>query len=159
MLKQLVLITAISLFALNLSAGQPRPRVVVSSDIGGTDFDDFQSMVHFFVYADRFDIEGILSSPLDMGDKAEIYKVIDCYERDYPNLKTYSDKYPTPDALRALTKQGETNATDLRGHDGMPDAWEEAHGLQKTDPADRNYYTLDPLYTNLEVYLNELGAF
>ena len=40
-----------------------RYRVVVSTDIGGTDPDDFQSMVHFLVYADCFDIEGLISSP------------------------------------------------------------------------------------------------
>jgi pectate lyase len=40
--------------------------------------------------------------------------------------------------------------------DGMPDAWETAHGLVASDAADRNGYDLDPNYTNLEVYLNSL---
>ncbi len=40
--------------------------------------------------------------------------------------------------------------------DGMPDAWEVANGLSHTSAADRNYYTLDAEYTNLEVYLNSL---
>jgi hypothetical protein len=40
--------------------------------------------------------------------------------------------------------------------DGMPDAWETAHGLNPNNAADRNSYTLDPNYTNLEVYLNSL---
>jgi hypothetical protein len=31
------------------TAPDPRPRVIVSTDIGGTDPDDFQSMVHFLV--------------------------------------------------------------------------------------------------------------
>ena len=31
-----------------------RHRVVVSTDVGGTDPDDFQSMVHLLVYADMF---------------------------------------------------------------------------------------------------------
>ena len=44
-----------------------RPRVIVSSDIGGSDPDDFQSMVHFLVYADVFDIEGLISSPPHRG--------------------------------------------------------------------------------------------
>ena len=42
--------------------------------------------------------------------------------------------------------------------DGMPDEWEEAHGLDKTSSADGKLYTLDETYTNLEVYLNELVA-
>lgn len=41
-------------------------------------------------------------------------------------------------------------------HDGMPDAWENANGLNYNNAADRNYYTLDSDYTNLEVYLNSL---
>jgi len=89
-------------------AGQ-RYRVIVSTDIGGTDPDDFQSMVHLLVYADSFDIEGLISSSgIGPGRKKDILDVIDCYERDYDNLRKYSDQYPAPDALRALTKQGET---------------------------------------------------
>jgi hypothetical protein len=43
--------------------------------------------------------------------------------------------------------------TDL---DGMPDAWEDAMGLDKTDPADRNGDLSGNGYTNLEDYLNSL---
>jgi len=92
-----------------------RHRVLVSTDIGGTDPDDFQSMVHFLVYADSFDIEGLVSSPYGPGRKEHILEVIDCYEKDYANLKTYSDQYPTPDALRAITKQGETERAPYAG--------------------------------------------
>ena len=90
-------------------------RIIVSTDIGGTDPDDFQSMVHLLVYADCFDIEGLISSPFDMGRKQDILQVIDCYEKDYVNLKTYSDQYPTPDALRAITKQGEIERAPYAG--------------------------------------------
>ena len=92
-----------------------RHRVIVSTDIGGTDPDDFQSMVHLLLYADVLDIEGLISSPFDMGRKEDILRVIDCYEKDYANLKTYSDQYPTPDALRAVTKQGETERAPYPG--------------------------------------------
>lgn len=44
-------------------------------------------------------------------------------------------------------------------HDGMPDDWETARSLNPNNAADRNNYTLSPVYTNLEIYLNELGAF
>lgn len=92
-----------------------RPRVIVSTDIGGTDPDDFQSMVHLLVYADRLDLEGLISSPYGPGRKSHILEVIDCYAKDFANLKTYSDRYPTADALRAITKQGETDVAPYAG--------------------------------------------
>jgi parallel beta helix pectate lyase-like protein len=42
-------------------------------------------------------------------------------------------------------------------HDGMPDAWEDAHGLNKNSPAD-GPATATNGYTNLENYLNELAG-
>lgn len=92
-----------------------RHRVLVSTDIGGTDPDDFQSMVHLLVYADSFDLEGLISSPPGPGRASDILTVIDYYERDYQRLKGHSEKYPTPDSLRAMTKQGETDEANASG--------------------------------------------
>src|ERR1043165_1330391 len=89
----------------NGEAAEPRHRVLVSTDIGGTDPDDFQSLVHFLLYADLFDIEGLVSSPFGPGRKQHILEVIDEYEKDFTNLKTWSARYPAPDALRAMTKE------------------------------------------------------
>ncbi len=103
------------------AAGQPGPvpdsrhRVLVSTDIGGTDPDDFQSMVHLLVYADVLDIEGLVSSPFDAGRTKDILAVINCYEKDYAKLKAHSDRYPAPTSLRAITKQGETEAAPHAG--------------------------------------------
>ena len=68
-----------------------RYRVIVSTDIGGTDPDDFQSMVHLLLYADIFDIEGLISTSgiSGLGRKQDIFDVIDCYEQDYENLNTF----------------------------------------------------------------------
>jgi hypothetical protein len=52
-----------------------RYRVLVSSDIGGTDPDDFQSMVHLLLYADVLDIERLVSSPFGPGRKPHILEV------------------------------------------------------------------------------------
>jgi hypothetical protein len=41
-------------------------------------------------------------------------------------------------------------------HDGMPDDWEKAHGLNPNDPNDRNGVADADGYTNLEKYLNSL---
>jgi hypothetical protein len=98
----------IGVAAAPLVAQQPdaRHRVLVSTDIGGSDPDDFQSMVHFLVCAEMFDVEGLVSSPWGAGRKEHILEVIDKYEIDYPNLKTYSDRYPEPHTLRGMTKEG-----------------------------------------------------
>ena len=117
--------TSLSLLASGISSASAsgfdaRPRVIITTDIGGTDFDDFQSMVHALVYADRFDLEGLVSSPAgSQGRKEQILEVIGLYEHDYPNLKTYSDRYPTPDALRAITKQGALTSVGLKNF-GQP---------------------------------------
>lgn len=92
-----------------------RYRIVVSSDIGGTDPDDFQSMVHLLVYADVFDIEGLISSPYGAGRVHDILDAIDCYEDDFQNLVSYSDQYPTPHELRAITRQGEIERAPYAG--------------------------------------------
>ena len=103
--------------ALSAAAAAPRPRVVVSTDIGGTDFDDFQSLVHLLVYADAIDLEGMIASPYGpaRNRREHILKIIDCYAKDYSNLRTYSDRYPTPAALRDIAKQGGSDSADLRG--------------------------------------------
>jgi Cellulose-binding Sde182, nucleoside hydrolase-like domain len=103
------------------AAAAPSPRVIVSTDIGGTDPDDYQSLVHLLLYADAIDLEGLISSPFSQGDAREVLRVIDCYERDYPKLRSHSDRYPDPAALRAVTKQG---ALQRPGPDGFGAATE-----------------------------------
>ncbi|HBO43049.1 MAG TPA: hypothetical protein DD670_03765 [Planctomycetaceae bacterium] len=91
-----------------------RCRVIVSSDIGGSDPDDFQSAVHLFVYADALDLEGLIASPPGRGRAADFLEVIDAYEKDYPRLQRHS-KYPPPAVLRAMTKQGAVDAAPAAG--------------------------------------------
>lgn len=90
-------------------------RVFVSTDIGGTDPDDFQSMVHLLLYADILEIEGLVSSPYGPGRSSDILRVIDQYEVDYPNLIRHSADYPTPAQLRSITRQGEIEVAPHHG--------------------------------------------
>ena len=125
MLRALAFTTAGVAAACAIAAAQPpgtqgaldgvRHRVLISTDIGGTDPDDQQSMAHLLLYADVFDLEGLVSSPYGPGRKHHILEVIDHYERDYPNLRRHSPRYPSPDALRAITKQGETEVAPYAG--------------------------------------------
>jgi hypothetical protein len=93
---------------------------MATTDLGGTDSDDEQSMVHFLVYADHWDVEGLIASPWGAGRKEHILKIIDIYEKDFPKLKTHGN-YPTPEHLRSVTKEGAIEKAGTEGHDGPTD--------------------------------------
>lgn len=93
-----------------------RYRVIICSDIGGSDEDDNQSMVHYLLYSDLFDTEGIISSPPMAGRKQNILEVINVYAKDYPVLRTYSNQYPTPRYLRSISKQGAIDPAPAAGY-------------------------------------------
>lgn len=92
-----------------------KKRVLISSDIGGTDPDDYQSAIHLFMYADLFDIEGLVSSPYGPGRKDDFIKIIDIYAQDYPLLKKKSALFPLPNTLKSVCKQGAINAAPYKG--------------------------------------------
>lgn len=100
------------------------PRVIVSTDLGGSDPDDYQSMVHYLVYADRFETEGLISSPPHDGRAEHLLECIDAYEADYANLRTWSANYPAPDALRDVVRQGavDPQAAEAPSEDLSPGA-------------------------------------
>lgn len=95
------------------------------------------------------------------------------YFGDVPNPKTNSmsnrdgiidfindpngEQNPKTASFPALLSQ--TRADDFdTDRDGMADEWELKNGLNPNDPDDANLYTVDPkgLYTNVEVYINQL---
>jgi hypothetical protein len=112
-----LLLAATMAAILSAAPAETLPRVVVSTDVGGTDYDDFQSLVHLLVNSDRIDLEGMIASPYGAARnrKEHLLKIIGVYARDYPNLRTYSDNYPTPNYLRSISKQGGSDPADLRG--------------------------------------------
>jgi hypothetical protein len=93
-----------------------KPRVLISSDIGGTDPDDFQSMIHLLIYSDQFQIEGLVSSPYGEGSIQDFQNIIDLYEKDYTQLLTHSPELPSPKSLRAITKQGQKDTAPFKGY-------------------------------------------
>ena len=91
-----------------------KPRVLISTDIGGTDPDDNQSMAHLLMYNNLFDLEGLVSSPsFGDGSVAEILRMIELYEQDYARLCTHQPGFLSPDSLRALCKQGRHGTAPL----------------------------------------------
>ena len=119
--------TFVLLLPLASYAQQPvteKPRILISTDIGGTDPDDNQSMMHYLLYCNEFDCEGLISSPsYGDGNKREILRMIDIYEQDLPKLKRHNSEaktpyayYPSPEYLRSITKQGRHGAAPLAGY-------------------------------------------
>lgn len=106
-MKKLLLFTTL-MFGLSSSTFcQDKIPVIVSTDIGGDDPDDQQSLVHFLLYADRFEVLGIISSPPGKGQLIDIEEVIEAYEQDFPKLKASGMEYPSPVQLRNISSQGE----------------------------------------------------
>lgn len=94
-----------------------KPRVLVSTDIVGTDPDDNQSMAHFLMYSNLFDTEGLVSSPsYGSGNVSEILRMIDLYKKDLPRLEKQADGFPSPEYLRSISKQGRLGAAPYCGY-------------------------------------------
>lgn len=92
-----------------------KKRIIVSTDIGGTDPDDNQSMIHLLMYADLFHIEGLISSPYGDGRKENILEMIDLYENDIDKLQEHA-VFPEANSLRDVCKQGEILGAPFKGY-------------------------------------------
>ena len=94
-----------------------KPRILISTDIGGTDPDDNQSMIHFLMYSNLFHTEGLISSPsYGHGTKQHIIDMISLYEKDLPKLKQHDTNFPSPEFLRSISKQGRHGTAPLAGY-------------------------------------------
>jgi len=91
-----------------------KPRIIVTSD---GEIDDQCSIIRFLLYANEWDIEGIITSSSQyhwQGHKWAgddwIEPDLDAYEKVYPNLLKHEPGYPTPEYLRSITLLGNVKA-------------------------------------------------
>ncbi len=93
---------------------QNHTRMIVTTDIGGSDPDDIQSLVHLMVMLNDVDLEGIISQhawvPYGTGATEVIGNVIDAYEKALPNLLVHDNKYPDANTIRKVVKIGQPQA-------------------------------------------------
>ena len=119
-MKQLITLSSLLCWSLVLIAQKPvtvKPRILISTDIGGTDPDDNQSMIHFLMYSNLFNTEGLISSPsYGHGTTQNLIEMIALYEKDLPKLQKHTNDFPSPDALRAICKQGKQGAAPFAGY-------------------------------------------
>ncbi len=91
-----------------------KPRIIVTSD---GEIDDQCSMIRFLLYANEWDIEGIITSSSQyhwQGHKWAgddwIEPDLNAYAQVYPNLLKHDPDYPTPEYLRQRTVLGNVKA-------------------------------------------------
>ncbi len=109
-MKNLLLI-AMCLFFIQMNA--QNPRLIITTDIGG-DPDDMQSLTRLLLYANEFDVEGLIATASGTPGELDrdtvkfpiILEFIDAYSKVYENLLQHDKNYPTPEYLKSVAKKG-----------------------------------------------------
>ncbi|MEO7599654.1 MAG: DUF1593 domain-containing protein, partial [Opitutus sp.] len=113
------LAAVLALLLANLAlAADPRPRLIVMTDIGH-DPDDEQQIVHLLVCANEVEIEGLIPTtgrffrpnPTDSTKWLMphlLHAHIDAYAQVYPNLQLHATGWPTPQHLHEIVANGNT---------------------------------------------------
>lgn len=98
-----------------------RLRMIIETDAPGGDPDDEGSLVRFLMYANEWDIEGILAtrkasqSRTGVDGKQTVLGFIGAYAKTYASLKQHKSDYPAPETLSAVTKAS-FNGNEARDH-------------------------------------------
>ena len=90
-----------------------RPRLLVLTDIGG-DPDDMQSMIRLMVYANEFEIAGLVASAAGTPGELKtaitkpelIREIVTAYGQVRSNLAKHAEGWPGTDALLRVIKSG-----------------------------------------------------
>ena len=107
-----LLMILLSVLAVAGTAGAEKQRVFVLTDISNEP-DDEESLVRFLVYANEYDVEGLVATTstwLRQRPRDDlIRRQIDAYGQVHDNLLKHATGYPTKDHLLSLTFTGQTN--------------------------------------------------
>src|SRR5688572_13041204 len=92
----------------SMGHGADRLRLIVETDAGG-DPDDEQSLVRFLLYANDWDVEGIIANRpearegenlnTDRTGLGIVQRMVKAYETCYPKLRQHDERYPEPAVL------------------------------------------------------------
>lgn len=94
----------------------PKPRLLITTDIGG-DPDDTQSLIRLLVYANEFELEGLVASASGtIGEVGKavvrtdlITELVKVYGEVHPNLSKHDEAYPSAEQLLSIIKAGNPN--------------------------------------------------
>lgn len=103
------------------AAAASRLRVLIETDAGG-DPDDEQSLVRFLLYANEWDVEGVIANRPSVRDRENLNQErtglgvvrtqLRAYGECWPNLVQHDPRYPKPEALLARTVAGYDNTEE-----------------------------------------------
>lgn len=105
------------------AAAEPeaRLRLIIETDAGG-DPDDEQSLVRFLLYANEWDIVGVIANRPKARDGENrntertgldiVHRLIRAYGECWPNLKAHDARYPAPEELLRHTVPGYADTDD-----------------------------------------------
>ena len=100
---------------LNILYSFSQTRMIVMTDLGGSDPDDTQSFVQLLVSLDEVELAGIISQhawvPYGTGAVGLINGLIEGYEQCLPNLRAHSKNFPDASYLRSILKVGQSDAS------------------------------------------------
>jgi hypothetical protein len=95
-----------------------KPRVLISTDLGGYDNDDAQSMIHALLYANDVNYRGfVMTRTFDGGTingvrnrgANMLNEMLDAYNSDLANLRAHDPSYPSAAVLRTKIAEGSYN--------------------------------------------------
>ncbi|TWT43549.1 hypothetical protein KOR42_44290 [Thalassoglobus neptunius] len=111
--KHVILVFCLFLFSSVALQAAERSRLCILTDIGG-DPDDQQSMIRLMVYANQFEIEGLIATASGTPGELKvettrpdlIRQIVNAYGQVRHNLLKHEDNWPETDALLGLIKTG-----------------------------------------------------
>ena len=112
-IRRRLILSAIAILGLGCVAAPAgsKPRVVVLTDLSNEP-DDEESLVRFLVYANEYDVEGLIATTstwLRQGPREDlIRRDLKAYAEVRPNLLRHAPGFPEADALLAVTGTGQT---------------------------------------------------
>src|SRR5262245_8969799 len=115
-------LSIVGLFAAALPAiANERLRLIIETDAGG-DPDDEQSIVRFLLYANEWDVEGIIANRPKARDGENknpvrdglgiVRRMIDAYGQVQPNLLKHDKRFPSHEQLWQVTVPGYDDRDD-----------------------------------------------
>ncbi|MBI3418473.1 MAG: DUF1593 domain-containing protein [Verrucomicrobia bacterium] len=115
-----------------------RPRITVLTDLSNEP-DDEESLVRFLVYANEFDVEGLIattSTHLKKTPHEEIlHRDIDAYAKVVGNLSKHAAGYPSAERLHSVCRTGQTEYGTAAVGNGKSTAGSQ-HIIEVVDKAD-----------------------